>query len=99
MNTTEYVHDSVTDTSISKGVGAAIGFSAIFGFVVLGGLCFVIILRRRPAEKEQLPMRRPSTIVIREPVTPASRRPSVVGREPVTPASRRPSVVAVKSEV
>ena len=95
INTTTLVPVSVTDSSISKGSAAAIGLAAIFGTFTLGCVCLVVIARRRPAEKEPVPIRRPSSIVIRE---TASRRPSVVGRDPVTPSARRPSTV-LKSQV
>lgn len=84
------------DTSIGKGQAAAIGLAAIFGAFTVGCLCLVFIMRRRPAEKEPVPIRRPSSIVIRD---PPSRRPSVVGRDPVTPSARRPSAAVLKSEV
>jgi hypothetical protein len=61
------------DTSIGKGQAAAIGLAAIFGTFTVGCLCLVFIMRRRPAENEQLPVssRRPS-MVVRE----TTRRPS-----------------------
>jgi hypothetical protein len=42
----------VTTTTISQGVGAAIGLSAIFGFCILGGCC-VVFLRRRSVNEIQ----------------------------------------------
>jgi hypothetical protein len=76
INTTTLVPVTVVDTSIGKGQAAAIGLAAIFGTFTIGCLCFVILQRRRPAEKEQLPVssRRPS-MVVRD---PPSRRPSAV---------------------
>ena len=41
-----------TTTDISKGVGAAIGLSAIFGFCILG-VCCAAFLRRRPVNEIQ----------------------------------------------
>lgn len=76
INTTTLVPVTVMDTSIGKGQAAAIGLAAIFGTFTVGCLCLVFIMRRRPAENEQLPVssRRPS-MVVRD---PPSRRPSSV---------------------
>ena len=71
INTTTLVPVTVVDTSIGKGAAAAIGLAAIFGTFTIGCLCLLIFQRRRPAEKEELPSRRPS-MVIRDP----PRRPS-----------------------
>jgi hypothetical protein len=43
----------VTDKSISSGFGAAIGFSTIFGFLILCGCC-VFIFRRKPAKPDEI---------------------------------------------
>ena len=83
INTTTLVPVTVVDTSIGKGQAAAIGLAAIFGTFTIGCLCFVILQRRRPAEKEQLPV--------------SSRRPSMVVRDP--PSRRPSAVVVLKSEV
>ena len=74
INTTTLVPVTVMDTSIGKGQAAAIGLAAIFGTFTVGCLCLVFIMRRRPAEKEQLSSRRPSMIVR----DPPSHRPSTV---------------------
>ena len=75
VNTTKYVRVSVVDTSLSEGAAAAIGLAAIFGTFTVGCLCLILLERRRPAKKEELPSRRSSTVVIRD---PPSRRPSTV---------------------
>jgi hypothetical protein len=45
---------TTTDTSIGKGQAAAIGFSAIFGFVVLCGCCGFIFFRKRPTKSDEI---------------------------------------------
>ena len=47
--TTIYI--TTTSSTISSGVGAAIGLSAVFGFCILG-VCCIGILRRRPSANE-----------------------------------------------
>jgi hypothetical protein len=48
------IYITTTDTSISQGQAAAIGFSAIFGFLVLCGCCGFIFLRKRPAKPDEI---------------------------------------------
>jgi hypothetical protein len=48
------IYVTTTDTSISQGQAAAIGFSAIFGFLVLCGCCGFIFLRKRPAKPDEI---------------------------------------------
>jgi hypothetical protein len=62
-----------TTEPISKGVGAAIGLSAIFGFVILCGCCG-FFFRRRPIP-ENLIIRQVSIVEQKE------RRKSVIERE------------------
>jgi len=59
---------------MSKGVGAAIGFSVIFGFVLICGCCGAIVLKRRPINQN---------LIIRQVsfVEPKERRKSVIERE------------------
>lgn len=82
VNTTENVYIPVESTTIGNGQAAAIGLSAIFGVFTLVTLCFVIIKRRygAPPEKQEVPIRRASTIVIRDPKT---HRPSIVSKSDV----------------
>jgi Ca2+/Na+ antiporter len=61
------IYVTTTDTSISQGQAAAIGFSAIFGFLVLCGCCG-FIFRRKPAKADE----------IRRQVTIAERRNSAL---------------------
>ena len=62
-----------TTEPISKGLGAAIGLSAIFGFVILCGCCG-LAFRRRPVQ-ENLVIRQVSI------VEPKERRKSVIEKE------------------
>jgi len=82
VNTTENVYIPVESTTIGNGQAAAIGLSAIFGLFTMITLCFVIMKRRygAPAEKQEVQIRRASTIVIRE---PKSHRPSIVSKSDV----------------
>jgi histidinol phosphatase-like PHP family hydrolase len=48
------IYVTTTYSSIGKGQAAAIGFSAIFGFVVLCGCCGFIFLRKRPAKPDEI---------------------------------------------
>jgi hypothetical protein len=81
INTTENVYIPVESTTIGNGQAAAIGLSAIFGVFTMVTLCFVVIRRRYGApEKQEVPIRRLSTIVIREPKSP---RPSIVSKSDV----------------
>ena len=65
INTTTLVPVTVMDTSIGKGQAAAIGLAAIFGTFTVGCLCLVFIMRRRPAENQQLSSRRPGMLQMR----------------------------------
>jgi len=73
--TTIYI--TSTSSTISSGVGAAIGLSAVFGFCILGACCAGLLRRRSPANE------------IRKQVTIVERRKSIVedGKE------RRKSIV------
>ena len=64
--TTIYI--TTTSSTISSGVGAAIGLSAVFGFCILG-VCCIGILRRRPSANE-----------IQKQVSIVDRRTSIVER-------------------
>ena len=57
------IYITTTDTSIGNGQAAAIGFSTIFGFVIVCGCC-VFIFRRKPAKSDEIV--RQITIVERE---------------------------------
>ena len=75
VNTTDYV--VIKESSIEPGEAAAIGLSSIFGMVLIFFFIIVFRLRRTSQEKPEIPeipLRRPSTMVIRNP----SRRSSTV---------------------
>jgi len=76
------VYVQTTDTSIQKGYAAAIGLSAVFGFVILC-VCCGIAIRRRPAKPDE---------IVRQ-VTTVERRKSVVeeGKE------RRKSTLEIRT--